>query len=103
LGLSVFHPKVEQRRLLGSVLAQFGHLIHVALGRLILFSLNPALCLVLLSLLPCVFLLAFGKRRSSSRHTYPLFFIRSRRTRPVTSPVRCVRKNYQRGSRGCRG
>jgi hypothetical protein len=41
--------------------AQFGHLICAAFHRLILLSLIPALCLVPLSLLPCVFLLAFCK------------------------------------------
>jgi len=55
------HTNVEQRRLRCSMFAQFGHLICAAFHRLILLSLIPALCLVPLSLLPCVFLLAFCK------------------------------------------
>ena len=56
-----FHTNVEQRRLLCSVFAQFGHFIRAALRRFLLFSLNPALCLIALSLLPCVFFLPLGK------------------------------------------
>jgi len=41
--------------------SQFGHLVYAALDRLILLSLTPALCLVPLSLLPRLFLLALGK------------------------------------------
>jgi hypothetical protein len=57
----VVHTNVEQRGLGRSMLAQFGHLVDVAFHRLILFALNPALGLVSLSLLSCVFLLAFCK------------------------------------------
>jgi hypothetical protein len=52
---------VEERRLCCCMFAQLGHLIDTALGRLLLFSLIPAFGLVPLSLLPCVFLLAFCK------------------------------------------
>jgi hypothetical protein len=43
------------------MLAQFGHLIHAAFHRLLLGTLVPALRLVLLSLSPGVFFLAFCK------------------------------------------
>jgi hypothetical protein len=59
---SVFYANVEQSRLCCRMSAQFGHLIHTAFHRLLLLSFDPALCLVLLSLLPGVFLLAFCKR-----------------------------------------
>lgn len=44
-----------------NMFAQFCHLVHAAFRRLFLFSLASAFCLVLLSLLPCVFFLAFRK------------------------------------------
>src|SRR5215469_16428215 len=59
---SFFHTNVEKRRLCCSMFAQFGHLIRAAFHRLLLPSLVPALCLVPLSLLPCVFFLALCKR-----------------------------------------
>ena len=52
---------VEKSCLLRSVFAQFGHFVHAAGNSLLLFPLIPALCLVPLSLLPCVFLLALRK------------------------------------------
>ena len=52
---------VEQRRLFCSMFTQFGHLIHAAFHGLLLPSLAPALCLIPLSLLPCVFFLALCK------------------------------------------
>jgi len=45
----------------GRMFAQFCHLVHAAFRRLFLFPLASAFCLVLLSLLPCVFFLAFRK------------------------------------------
>src|SRR5215469_13869384 len=55
------YADVEQRRLCCGMFTQFGHLIQAAFHRLLLPSLVPALCLVLLSLLPCVFFLTLCK------------------------------------------
>jgi len=57
-GASFLYAKIEKCRLLSGMFAQFGHLVHTAHNGLLLFSLIPALCLVPLSLLPRVFLLA---------------------------------------------
>jgi len=65
-------PDIEKRCLLCSMLAQYIHLVDVACNNISLFALIPALCLVLLSLLPRLFLLTLGERRSASWHMYPL-------------------------------
>ena len=54
-------PKIKQRRLCCGMFAQLGHFVRAALRRLLLFSLNPALGFVPLSLLPCLFLLSLSK------------------------------------------
>ena len=57
-GVRFFFAEIKQRRLLCGMFAQFSHLVDVAGSSLLLFPLIPALCLVPLSLLPGVFLLA---------------------------------------------
>ena len=61
-GVRISCANIEKCCLLCSMFAQFGHLIYTAFDRLLLSSLVPSLCLVSLSLLPCVFFLAFCKR-----------------------------------------
>jgi hypothetical protein len=56
---NVLCAKIEKRRLLRGVFAQFCHLVDAAANILLLFSLTSPLCFVALSLLPCVFLLTF--------------------------------------------
>jgi hypothetical protein len=51
----------EQCGLRLGVLAQFLHLVHHSAFRLVLFALDPALRLVPLFLLACLFFLAFSK------------------------------------------
>jgi hypothetical protein len=57
-----FATDIEQGCLRGSKFAQFGHLVHAALCRLLLFSLAPALGFVQPFLLSRVFLLTLCKR-----------------------------------------
>ena len=59
--LRFIRAKVQWRRLLCSVLAQFTHLVHAACTSLLLFPLIPSLCFVPLSLLPRVLFLALRK------------------------------------------
>ena len=57
----LFHANVKQRRLCGSMFAEFRHLIDTALGGLLLLPLAAAFRFIFLSLLSCVFFLPFGK------------------------------------------
>ncbi len=59
--IRVLCSQVKQRRLGRGMFAQLSHFVSAALGRLLLLSLNPALGLVPLSLLSCLFFLSLRK------------------------------------------
>ena len=92
-------PTFEKRCLLCSMLAEYIHLVDAACNNILLFALIPALCLVLLSLLPRLFLLTLGERRSASWHMCPLESFLFRTDRHLQLGRTVFAQNYQRGSR----